>query len=76
MKKRILLYAHTEKEDVLDKWAEIGGEQGGEAEQMAKFLGTEVELVFDVDMQTGDGVLVAANGRFLGDEEVTPGEAL
>lgn len=37
-------------------------------------LGNRVELVFDVDTDTGKSQLVGAEGKFLGDEDIMPQE--
>ena len=55
------IYVHSDKDSMHDLGEEIYLQ--GEALRTFKYLGTEVELTYDVDPETGAGVLVAVEGR-------------
>lgn len=74
MKKRVLVYVHRNKESNYEIAQKLGMKVDSEAERNVLFLGYEVELVYDIDTETGDAELVAAGGKFLGDERVSPGD--
>ena len=55
------IYVHSDTDSMHDLGKEMYLQ--GEALRTFKYLGTEVELTYDVDPETGKGVLVAVEGR-------------
>lgn len=74
MTKRIKVFFHRNKEDNWDLAEKLGFEENSSEFNALAYLGYEIETYFDVDTETGIATLVGAEGFFLGDEAVTPGE--
>lgn len=72
--KRIRLYVHRDKDSNYDVAQQLGFKVGSKAERMFLYACSEVELIVDVNMKTGETTVVGAEGKFLGEEKVTPGE--
>lgn len=68
MKKRVRVYFHRSKESNYDLAETIGIDQESRAMDYLKYLGSEIETYFEIDMKTGKGKLIGAEGFFLGDE--------
>lgn len=72
MTKRVKVYAHRSKESNFEFIERLGLSET--AEDNLKYLGYEIELIYDINIKTGEAKLVAADGFFLSDEKVTAGE--
>ena len=70
--KRVKVYVHREKESNYIMADHIGLTES--ARDGFRGLGYEIELVFDINEETGEGDLVGAGGFFLGDEPISDGE--
>jgi hypothetical protein len=66
--KKITIYVHTDKES---SW-QAGKKAGlkGEALEMAKYLGYEHAMKYEVDETTGEANLISVDGRKLEKETV------
>lgn len=60
---RIILYLHSSKESAWDAAEKAG--LTGEALAMAKYLGYEHKMEYEVDPQTGEGHLISVDGKEL-----------
>lgn len=67
MTTRFKKYVHAGKESNDDLVAFFGDES-------LKYCGYEEELIYEYDSETKTLTLIGAGGKFLGDEEITPGE--
>ena len=72
--KRVKVYVHRSKESNIDLAQELGLGVGSKAEGQLLYLGSEEELIYDIDVKTGQSKLVGAGGKYLGDESVTSGD--
>lgn len=72
--KRVKIYMHKDQESNFEMVEKLGLSLDSDAGDMASRIGYEVELVYDVDLSTGFAKLVAAEGKYLGDEDVTTGD--
>lgn len=68
MKKRIAVYFHRNKEDNLELADRLGMAGDSKAAQMLKYLGYEIQALFEIDTRTGEAQMIGAEGKFLGDE--------
>lgn len=71
--KRVRLYFHSDKSSNAELIPAVGLETE-EAKSNFLHLGYEIDLLFDVDLKTGEGKLIGCDGRFLGDENYSDGE--
>lgn len=72
--KRVQVYLHRDKESNYQIVRDVGIKEDSEAERMFLYLGSEEALVYDVDVETGEGKLVGAGGLYLSDEKITIGD--
>jgi len=71
--KRIKVYVHRSKEENFDLMDALGVE-GQEATSNLMYLGNEEELIYDINLKTGEAKLVAAGEFYLSGEKVTTGD--
>jgi hypothetical protein len=57
----VKVYVHSSKESTYDQGVKIG--LSGEALEMFKYTAYEVELLVDVNEDTGESTIVAVNGH-------------
>lgn len=67
MKVRFNRYVHCDKSDNYDLERHFG-------DPKLRYCGYEEELIYEYDTETGQLELIGANGKFLSDEQITPGE--
>jgi hypothetical protein len=66
MTRRIKVYVHRDKESNYDLARKLDCDGPD-----IKYLCSEVELIVDLDTETGHGKVVGAEGFYLGDERVS-----
>lgn len=70
MKKRVDIYLHADRCSNYEAIEKIGMDTESDIGRKATFIGNEEKMTYEVDTETGDGVLVAVNDKPLNDIQV------